>query len=147
MSHSYVNNHLHVIYSTKGRKDLIPQAFEKRLYGFHVGVGKDHGIPLLAIGGMPNHLHLLILLSSSMTIAKAVNTFKSNSSRFMSEQGFDFQWQQGYGAFSVCASQLTTVKEYIRNQRERHRTRTFEEEFILLLKKAGVQYDPKFVFG
>jgi len=136
MSHSYSNNYVHAIYSTKDRKNLIPPEFEKRLYSFIVAVAREQKIPLLAAGGTPNHSHLLFL-----------NTLKANSSRFMREQGFAFQWQSGYGAFSVSASQLENVTAYIRGQREHHKKRTFEQEFVALLKKAGVSYDPKFVFG
>jgi REP element-mobilizing transposase RayT len=81
-----------------------------------------------------------------MTVAEVIGTFKSNSSRFMNDQGFEFNWQQGYGAFSVSASQLSRVKDYIRHQREHHKKRSFEQEFLSLLKKAGVPYDPRFVF-
>ena len=147
MSHSYSNNYVHVVYSTKNREDLIPPAFEKRLYSFVAEIAREHKIPLIAAGGMPNHSHLLFLLPATMALAEAINKYKANSSRFMSQQGIDFHWQEGYGAFSVSPSQLDRVIAYIRNQREHHRKRTFEQEFIGLLKKARVPYDPKYVFG
>jgi REP element-mobilizing transposase RayT len=147
MSHSYSNNYVHAIYSTKDRKNLIPPEFEERLYSFIVAVAREQKIPLLAAGGTPNHSHLLFLLPATIPLASAINTLKANSSRFMREQGFAFQWQSGYGAFSVSASQLENVTAYIRGQREHHKKRTFEQEFVALLKKAGVSYDPKFVFG
>jgi hypothetical protein len=80
-------------------------------------------------------------------LAAAINAFKTNSSRFMHERGLAFQWQDGYGAFSVSPSQLDKVTAYIRNQREHHKKVTFEQEFLALLKKAGVPYDPKYVLG
>jgi putative transposase len=82
-----------------------------------------------------------------MSLASAINAFKANSSRFMHEQGLRFQWQSGYGAFSVSSSQLDKVKAYVRGQREHHTKMTFEEEFVALLKKSGVPYDPQYVFG
>ena len=82
-----------------------------------------------------------------MKLAEAVNRFKANSSRFVRKQGIEFNWQTGYGAFAVSASQIETVKAYIRNQREHHKKRSFEQEFVALLKKAGIPYDPKYVFG
>lgn len=82
-----------------------------------------------------------------MSVPEVIRIVKSNSSRFMNEQGLELGWQQGYGAFSVSMSQLGTAKNYIRNQRQHHKKRTFEEEFILFLKRAGVQYDSKYVFG
>ena len=147
MSHSYSNNYVHAIYSTKGRGNLIPEEFEKRLYSFIASIARKHEMPLLAAGGMPNHSHLLFVLPPSIALATAINTFKANSSRFMHEQSLDFQWQNGYGAFSVSPSQINQVTDYIREQREHHKKMTFEEEFLALLKKAGVAYDPKYIFG
>ncbi len=147
MSHSYSNNYVHAIYSTKDRQNLIPPEFEKRLYSFIASIAREQKIPLLAAGGMPNHSHLLFMLPATISLASAINTFKANSSRFMHERGLAFQWQNGYGAFSVGLSQLDTVAAYVRSQPEHHKKMTFEEEFLALLKEADVPYDPKYVFG
>lgn len=147
MSHSYVNNYVHIVYSTKNRENLVPPEFEPRLYSFVAKIAREHRIPLLAAGGMPNHSHLLVLLPATQSLAEAINALKTNSSRFMSQQGINFEWQAGYGAFSVSASHLKQVKSYIRNQKQHHRKMTFEEEFISMLNKAGIDYDPKYVFG
>jgi REP element-mobilizing transposase RayT len=96
---------------------------------------------------MPNHSHLLFLLPATITLASAINIFKTNSSRFLHERGLAFQWQNGYGAFSVSISQLDQVTTYIRSQRKHHENMTFEEEFLALLKKASVSYDPTYVLG
>jgi putative transposase len=147
MSHSYCNNYVHAVYSTKDRENLIPPEFEKRLYSFLASIARNHQIPLLAAGGMPNHSHLLFLLPAAISLASAINTFKTNSSRFMHQQSINFHWQDGYGAFTVSLSQLDEVIAYVQGEREHHKKRTFEEEFLALLKKAGVPYDPKYVFG
>ena len=147
MSHSYSNNYVHVIYSTANREDLIPPELEPRLYSFVAEVARKESIPLIAGGGMPNHSHLLFLLPQTMALSVAINKLKTKSSRFMSQLGIDFNWQTGYGAFSVSSSHVETVKAYVCNQREHHKKRTFEQEFLLLLKKARVPYDPKYVFG
>ena len=147
MSHSYSHNYVHVIYSTKDRRNLIPAEFEKRLYSFVAGVAVGHEIPLLAAGSMANHTHLLFMLPATMSLASAINLFKANSSRFLHESGLVFQWQNGYGAFSVSTSQLDRVTTYIHNQPEHHKKMTFEDEFLALLKKAGVPFDPAYVFG
>jgi len=147
MSHSYTNCYVHAVFSTKDRQNLIPQDFENRLYSFLASVARKHEIPLLAAGGMPNHSYLLILLPATISLASAINTFKSNSSRFLHEQSVNFQWQNGYGAFSVSPSQLDKATAYIQGQREHHKKMTFEQEFLSLLKKAGIPYDPKYVFG
>jgi putative transposase len=125
MSHSYSNNYVRAVYSTKDRRDLIPTEFEKRLYPFIA----------VAAGGMPNHSHLLFLLPATISLASAINLFKANSSRFLHERGLIFQWQNGYGAFSVSFLHLDSVTNYIRNQSEHHKKMTFEEEFLALLKR------------
>ena len=94
VSHSYANNHVHAVYSTYNRQNLIPPAFEKRLYSFVAEIAREHKIPLLAAGGMPNHSHLLFLLPPTMKLAEAVNKFKANSSRFIGKQGIEFNWQK-----------------------------------------------------
>jgi putative transposase len=97
MSHSYSNNYVHAVFSTKDRQNLIPPEFEKRLYSLITAVAREHKVPLLAAGGMPDHSHLLFLLPATISLASAINTFKANSSRFMHERGLAFQWQNGYG--------------------------------------------------
>jgi REP element-mobilizing transposase RayT len=147
MSHSYSNNYVHAVFSTKDRQALIPKEFERRLYPFIASIAGEHEIPLLAAGGMQDHSHLLFRLPASISLASAISAFKANSSRFMHEQGLAFEWQNGYGAFSVSPPHLDKVVAYVREQRERHAKMTYEQEFLALLKKAGVEYDPQYVFG
>jgi putative transposase len=92
-------------------------------------------------------VHILMALPAKQPLSFAIRDLKANSSRWMSANHPGFSWQEGFGAFSVSPSQAPTVKQYIRNQAEHHRKRNFEEEFLLLLKKSGVSYDPKYVFG
>jgi REP element-mobilizing transposase RayT len=101
----------------------------------------------VAIGGTENHVHILFHLSPKLALAKAIQLIKGNSSKWMGEQGIEFAWQEGYGAFSVSSSNLEQVEAYIRNQEAHHRKFSFEEEFLALLKKHGVEYDPKYVVG
>jgi putative transposase len=145
--HSYVTNFVHCVFSSKGRVDSIPAAIRERLYAYIVGTAKNLGIELLAVNGTANHIHILIALSSKCPLSHAVRDIKANSSRWMSENGPPFSWQQGFGAFSVSPSQVKVVKDYIRNQAMHHQKRSFEDEFLLLLKKSGVAYDPEHVFG
>jgi putative transposase len=102
---------------------------------------------MVAVGGRENHIHILIAPPATMPLAVAIQKLKANSSRWLSEQGLRFEWQKGYGAFSVSASLVETVKSYIRNQEEHHRKRTFEEEFLALLKKSGVACDAEHLFA
>ncbi len=96
---------------------------------------------------MDDHIHLLLQLPPSLALAKAVLTLKSNSSGWMREIGCKSGWQEGYGAFSVSASNVSAVDRYIRNQESHHRNMSFEHEFLALLKKHGLAFDPKYVFG
>jgi putative transposase len=144
MSQSCSNNYVHAVFSTKGRRNSIPPDLEERLYPFIAAVSQKHNIPVLTAGGMPNHCHLLFRLPANVALAVAMNTLKANSSRFL---GRGFQWQSGYGAFRVSCSQIEQVTAYIQRQPEHHRKMTFEEEFLALLKRAGVPYDSKYIFG
>ncbi len=96
---------------------------------------------------MEDHVHLLIELSPTMAVAKAVLLVKSNSSKWMNEAGRSFAWQKGYAAFSVSASNVDAVARYIRDQEAHHRKMSFEEEVVALLKKHNVDFDPEYVFG
>jgi len=147
MPHTYAQNAIHVVFSTKDRAKLLPKDFQPRLWSYAAGICKKEGIFVHAIGGTDDHVHLLIQIPPSLALAKAVSTVKSNSSRWATEEGFPFAWQQGYAAFSVSASNLPAVVRYIQNQEAHHKKMTFETEFLALLKKHGVDYDPKFVFG
>ena len=147
MPHTYAQNAIHVVFSTKDRAKLLPKDFQPRLWSYAAGICKKEGIFVHAIGGTDDHVHLLIQIPPSLALAKAVGTVKSNSSRWATEEGFPFAWQQGYAAFSVSASNLPAVVRYIQNQEAHHKKMTFETEFLALLKKHGLDYDPKFVFG
>ena len=147
MSHSYLSNHVHIVFSTRERVAMIKGDRGKRLHGYLIGVAKNVGITMIAIGGMPDHIHLLVSLPGDVSVAKAVNLFKSNSSKWMNEHKPGFAWQKGYGAFSVSASNLDSVKEYVLNQAEHHKKRDFQQEFLSLLKKHNVEYNPRYVWG
>src|SRR4051812_44296173 len=147
MSHSYCTNLIHCVFSTKERRPSIPEEMLEKLWAYMSGIAENHHIEALAIGGITNHIHLLMAIPQTMTVASAVNTLKANSSRWMHEHVSAFDWQKGYGAFSVSPSQVVPVKQYIRTQAEHHAKHTFEDEFTSLLKKCHVPYDPKYVFG
>jgi putative transposase len=146
MSHSYAQNHVHLVFSTKGRQKLIVKALQRRLWAYMAGICKSYQMLVFAIGGMDDHIHALFRLPPTITLARAVSLLKSNSSRWMSERGTKFSWQKGYGAFSVSSSNISAVTKYIDNQEVHHRKRTFEQEFIALLNRHGVRYDPKAIF-
>jgi len=147
MSHSRIQTYVHCVYATTNRQNLIPTNLLEELWAYNIGIGRNKGIPVITAGGIENHIHLLIELPPTLSLAEAISKFKSNSSRWMKTKGIkDFSWQTGYGAFSVGAKQLGAVTKYIRNQREHHKTQTYEEEFIGFLKRAGIEFDPEHVF-
>ena len=144
MPHTYANNIVHCVFSTKGRRPLIPGARTDELYAYLGGIAGGEGFSLIAAGGTTNHVHLLFVLPADYTLAHAVQKLKGSSSRWMGE---GFSWQEGYGAFSVSSSQVEVVKGYIENQEEHHRKRNFEQEFVTLLRNCGIEYDERYVFG
>lgn len=145
MSHSYCANYVHIVFSTKDRMPTIDNP--QRTWKYVAGIAKEIGATPLAIGGMPDHLHALISLHSDLKLAKAINTMKAYSSHWMKSRVPSFAWQRGYGAFSVSASKLDSVVTYIENQERHHTRRSFETEFIQLLKKHRQHYDSKYIFG
>ena|SRR6201998_1405638 len=147
MAHTYPNVLIHCIFSTKNRQNSIPDELHEKLGMYFVGIGKAHDIPVLCAGGPANHAHLLIALPAAMPLAKAIQVLKATSSRWLGEHGFGFAWQEGYGAFSVSASNVAAVRHYIEHQREHHAAHSFEDEFVSLLRKCNIAYDPQLVFG
>jgi putative transposase len=144
MAQSFCCNYIHFVFSTKGRAQTISEP--KKMWAYLGGIARNVGSTSLAIGGAKNHVHLLLTVPSELSVAKLLNVLKSNSSKWMNENGRSFAWQRGYGSFSVSASNLKAVTKYIETQEEHHRKWSFEQEFLSLLKKHNVQYDPEHVF-
>ena len=147
MSHAYARNHLHIIFGTRGRRASIKPAVQENLWAYTRGIARNYKMDLEAIGGTENHVHLLIVLPPKLSLSAAIRAIKANSSKWMNENGHLFAWQEGYAAFSVSASLVGTVSEYIRKQPEHHKKMSFEQEFLALLKKHGIAADPAQVFG
>lgn len=146
---TFTNLVFHVIYSTKYRKPAIDPVWQDDLYGYIGGIIRDQKGTLLKIGGIADHVHLLVKLSPTMAISDALRLIKTNSSKWVNERpdvNRKFEWQSGYGAFSVSESQVPVVSSYISNQPAHHRCHSFEDEFIAILKKHNIEYDPRYVF-
>ena len=146
MSHTYTRIYIHLIFSTKHRAAMIKKDIQPRLWRYMAAVCREKGIISKEIGGLDNHAHVLFHLPPTMTLSKAVYLIKANSSRWMKQFVGHFGWQEGYGAFSVSASNLEPVIKYIRNQGSYHKKMTFEREYLAFLKKHGVEFDPRYVF-
>jgi REP element-mobilizing transposase RayT len=147
MSHTYVQNNLHVIFSTKDRQKLISRTLQPELWSYMSGICRNIGIVVMAIGGAEEHVHMLFHLPATLSLSEAIRTIKANSSLWVRETSRRFAWQQGFAALRVSASNRNAVENYIRNQEKHHRKMSFEDEFLALLKKHGMEYDPKYVFG
>ena len=114
------------------------------------GIAKENEITTLAIGGVEDHVHLLIGIPASMSVSKAVQLIKGGSSKWVHDtfpNRRDFFWQDGYGAFTVSISGVADTVRYIEGQTEHHRHQTFDEELLAFLRKHGIAFDPKYVFG
>lgn len=143
MSHTYTSLFFHIIFATRERRPLISNEQSGDLYAYLGGIARNLHFELILAGGTSNHIHLLVSIPPALPITTAIQKLKANSSRFL---GPTFSWQEGYGAFTVSASQLPALKLYVANQEEHHRRRSFEGEFLALLEKAGVTHDPRSVF-
>lgn len=147
MAHRYPNILIHCVFSTKERRNLIGREMQATLWKYLAGIGRNHGVHVLAAGGISNHVHVLIALPPHMSLAKAMQLLKANSSRWLREHGINFAWQEGYGAFSVSSSNREAVRNYIEHQSEHHGKRSYEDEFEALVRKSGMAFDEKEAFG
>jgi REP element-mobilizing transposase RayT len=147
MPQSLAQIYVHLVFSTKGRVPLIPAEDAPRLHAYLAGAGQAIECPALLVGGVTDHVHILFRLSKNRALSDAVKELKVESSKWMKEQGVrEFGWQAGYGAFSIGAAQAEAVTEYIRNQEQHHRRRTFQEEFRELLRRYQVEFDEAYVW-
>lgn len=149
MANTYSQIFIQVVFAVKDRQNLIPDDHKEELYKYITGIIKNNNQKLLAINGMPDHIHILVGIKPSISISDLVRDIKANSSRFINEQGwskFRFNWQEGFGAFSYGKSQVDNVIKYIQNQEKHHETTTFRKEYKEFLKKFDVSFDEKYIF-
>ena len=150
MTHSYRLHYFHLIWSTKQRLSSIAPDVQLRLYPYLGAITRNHSGKLLEIGGMSDHVHLLIELSLLDKFSHFIRDLKASSSQWI-HKNFpnlrDFAWQEGYGSFSVSYSALQGVQKYIQNQEQPHINMSFEEEYLKFLKLHHVEYDERFVLG
>ena len=138
MSHPYVKNYFHLVFSTKDRRPFIKSAFTRDLYDQLRYVAVSYGASIEAIGGTENHVHILLQLPPKLAIAAVVAALKAKSSKWMNDHGHLFAWHAGYGCFTVSSSLANAVRTYIDAQEEHHRKRSFDDEFEAILRKHGI---------
>ena len=142
--------YIQVVFAVKGRNSLIAQSWEEELYKYITGIITNKGQKLIAINGMPDHIHILIRMKPSCCLSDLVREIKKSSNAFINEKKFSkfkFEWQEGYGAFSYSHSSLDNVIAYIQNQKEHHKNKSFREEYIDFLKKFEVEYKDEYLFN
>lgn len=141
---------MHCVFSTKERRKLITPEVQSRLWPFVGGIARENQMKALAVGGVEDHVHLLLSLPATLPVAKALQLIKGGSSKWVHETFPDvrtFAWQEGYGAFSVSVSHVPDTIAYIKGQAEHHRKQTFEDEFRAFLRKHGIEFDERYVWG
>jgi len=146
MANTFTSLHYHVVFSTRNREPWIKPLIEQRIWAFLGGIARENKMKAITIGGVEDHLHLLLAIPPTLTVSKALQLLKGGSSAWI-KQTFPgmrrFGWQDGYGAFTVSKSQIPQVTAYIQVQRKHHRKKTFQEEFKAFLKKHDIEYDER----
>src|SRR6266853_6999889 len=142
MANTYTSLHYHIVFSTKNRDPF--------LVAYLGGIARENGMNALEVGGMTDHVHLLLSIPASLAVSKAVQLIKGGSSHWLKvtfPNMIDFAWQDGYAAFTVSQSQLNDTQAYIRSQPEHHRTKTFIEEYRAFLARHRIEYDDRYLLG
>jgi REP element-mobilizing transposase RayT len=135
VAHTVINCLIHVVFSTRSRTPSISRHWQTRLHGMLASIGNNRGFPLLVVGGVTDHVHLLLSLPGDRTISECIRILKSTSSKWVNDEFFPnrtFAWQEGYGAFAVSPSLLEATTTYIRNQEEHHQRRSFQRTYTVL---------------
>jgi REP element-mobilizing transposase RayT len=148
VAHSFTSSLYRCIFSTTGHRRFIDEDLQARLWPFMGGIARNNRMKAMTIGGIGDHVHLLLSIPSTMSIAKSLQLIKGGSSAWVHEMFFerrDFAWQEGYGAFSLGISQVDRTIAYIESHSEHHRRKSFQEEFLAFLKKHHIEYDARYI--
>lgn len=149
MANTYTQVHIHFVFSVKYREGVIGASWKEELYKYISGIIKANKHKLLAINGMPDHVHILIGMRPTQSVSDLMQDVKGNSSKWINEKKFlksKFEWQEGYGAFSYSKSQLNSVISYINNQETHHKKISFRDEYLDFLRKFEIDFDEKYIF-
>ncbi len=149
MSSTYSQIYIQVVFAVKGRENLIKQDWDEKLYKYITGIVQNKGQKMLAINGVENHIHFLIGMKPSCCLSELVREIKKSSNSYIEENKFTkfkFQRQEGFGAFSYSHSSLENVINYILNQKEHHKKKTFKEEYLEFLNKFDVDFKEEYLF-
>ena len=150
MANTYINILIHTVFSTKNRESWLSSLLRERLYPYMCGIARENGLKVLCIGGTDNHIHILLSLDLTTSIAKAIQFIKGGSSKWIHETFPElrlFSWQEGYGAFSIGISNVDETKKYIENQEKHHSKESFRDEYLKFLRKNNIDFDEKYLWG
>ena len=148
MANTFTQIYIHFVFAVQNRISLIQPEWKDELYKYITGIVQKNGHKVIAINGVTNHIHIFVGYKPHQLIPDLMQDVKGSSSKWINEKKFikgKFSWQEGYGAFSYSHSQINQVVKYINNQEKHHKKLSFQEEYILLLKKFNVQFDEKYV--
>ncbi len=149
MANTYSQIYIHGVFAVRFRQKLIPDLHSEMIRKYMTGVVTNNGQKMITVNTRPDHCHVLIGLKPDISVSDLLGQVKSSSSGFINKQRLcigRFEWQNGFGAFSVSRSQLTTVIRYIENQEEHHKMKGFRNEYISLLEEFGISYEDKYLF-
>jgi REP element-mobilizing transposase RayT len=149
MANTFTQLHIHIVFAVKGRENLISESNRIELESYICGIIKNRHCKTLAIYCNPDHTHILIGFHPTVSVSDLTRDIKSNSSRFINEKKWIrgiFRWQDGFGAFAYSKSQVENVINYILNQPNHHKRKSFQEEYIEILKKMNIEFDSKYLF-
>jgi len=149
MPNTFSNLLFHIVFSTKERRKLLSKDVRDRLYPYISGIANKNNFKILVIGGVDDHIHILLSLRPDLPVSKALQFIKGASSKWIHDTFSNlkiFSWQEGYSAFTVSKSQIGKIKNYIANQEEHHKKMGFEEEYLEFLKRNNIDFNSKYLF-
>ena len=149
MANTYTQIHIQAVFTVSNRACIIKKTWKDELYQYITGIIQNHGHKVLAINGMPDHIHILFGMRPTQSLSDLMQDVKGDSSKWINQKRLvlgRFSWQEGYGGFSYGKSQIDNVIDYIKTQEIHHRKKTFIEEYLEFLEKFEIPYDERFVF-
>ncbi|GMQ31294.1 IS200/IS605 family transposase [Algoriphagus confluentis] len=149
MANTYTQIHIQVVFTVQNRDCIIQETWKNELYKYISGIINNHNHKVLAINGMPDHVHILIGMRPTQSLSELMQDVKGDSSKWINQKKFTkgkFSWQEGFGAFSYSKSHINQVIDYIKNQEEHHKKWSFLEEYRTLLEKFEVEFDQRYIF-
>jgi len=149
MSNTYTQLHVQIIFAVENRMSLIKKEIQEQVYKYIIAIIHNHNCKVIAIGGLEDHIHILIGFRPNQSISDLVQNIKRDSSKWINQNHLSFGrfgWQEGFGAFTYGKSQLNAVINYINTQEQKHKSKTFLQEYKTFLDKFEIEYDNKYIF-